>query len=148
MKQKISRVPFSAALCVALLLTLVMLPGCGPSGPERFHVGGSVTFDGQPVKQGLINFRPIEGTKAPLIGGIVTEGQYEIPADKGPLAGTYKVQIEVHKFTGRKMPDMAGRLVVDEFIDIAPKKYSGETSELRVEIHAGSTEHDFKLEAE
>ena len=129
-----------------LLLTLVMLPGCGTSGPERFRVEGSVTFDGQPVKQGLINFRPMEGTKAPTIGCLFTAGHYEIPADKGPLAGTYKLQIEVHKFTGRKTPDLAGRLVVDEFVDIAPKKYSGATSELRAEIDADNTELDFDLE--
>ena len=138
----------TAALFATLLLTFVMLPGCGPSGPERFPVSGNVTFGGQPVKQGAIGFWPIEGTQAPLTGGDITDGKYYIPADKGPLAGKYQVQFEVHKDTGKKWPDIAGRLTIDAYEDITPEKYSGETSELRVEIGSDSTEYDFALETE
>ena len=148
MKQKLPRAPFTAALFATLLLTCVLLPGCGGSGPERFPVSGNVTLGGQPVKQGAITFWPIEGTQSPLTGSDITDGEYDIPGDKGPMAGRYQVQFEVHKHTGEKWPDIAGRLTIDAYVDITPKKYSGETSELYVEIGDGSTEHNFELETE
>ena len=147
MKRNLLRAPLSTFLFGALLLTFVVPLGCRRSGPDRFRVRGNVTFGGQPVELGTIKFSPIEGTKAPLTGGRIAEGHYDVPAAKGPLAGKYMVQIDVHEKTGRKISNMGGELV-DEFGNVAPEKYSGDASELRAEIRKGSTQHDFDLETE
>ena len=147
MKQLLPREFLSTILHSALILTVVMSLGCQRSGPERFRVQGMVNFGGQPVELGTIKFRPIEGTKAPLTGGRISEGHYDVPAVKGPLAGKYMVQIDVHEKTGRKITNMGGELV-DEFGNVAPEKYSGDDSLLRAEIRKGSTQHNFELETE
>ncbi len=127
------------------LLVVFLLAGCGRSGPERFRVRGKVNFGGTPVELGTIRFVPIEGTKAPLTGGRIEQGRYDVAADDGPLAGTYRVQILVHEKTGRKIANMGGELV-DEYGNVAPEKYSGDESELRAEIAKGKSEHNFDLE--
>ena len=98
------------------------------------------------MELGTIKFLPIEGTKGPLTGGRIADGQYDVPSAKGPLAGDYMVMIEVHEKTGRQYPNMGGELV-DEYGNVAPERYSGDASELRAQIGKGSTEHDFDLEA-
>ena len=50
--------------------------GCGPSGPERVKVSGTVTFQGSPLKNGTIVFVPAEGTKAPPSGANIENGRY------------------------------------------------------------------------
>jgi hypothetical protein len=32
--------------------------GCGPDGPSRYSISGSVTFQGKPVPVGFIKFEP------------------------------------------------------------------------------------------
>ena len=109
LKQLLPREFLSTILHSAFIMTVVMSLGCQRSGPERFRVQGMVNFGGQPVELGTIKFRPIEGTKAPLTGGRISEGHYDVPAVKGPLAGKYMVQIDVHEKTGRKITNMGVR---------------------------------------
>jgi hypothetical protein len=56
------------------------LQGCGNST----KVSGSVTFDGQPVANGNIEFRPQDG-KGPVVGGEIHDGQYrDVAITPGP----------------------------------------------------------------
>lgn len=119
-----------------LLLTAAPIVGCGGSGPRRSEVSGSVSFAGAKVAEGTIAFVPIKGTEGPKVGANIQQGQYHIDRNGGPVAGRHRVEIVSFHRTGRKLPNMGGQMVVDEVVNSLPAKYSGETSELAVEIDA------------
>jgi hypothetical protein len=67
--------------------------GCGPSGPERAVLSGTVTYQGQPVKEGVIRFIPIKGTEGPSWGAHIVDGRYKAAGKGGVPVGTHKVEI-------------------------------------------------------
>jgi len=78
----------------AMFITAVLLlAGCGPSGPRRFHLSGTVTFRGQPVSSGTISFDPVE----PGVGGgfaFIVDGVYDTAdGGRGHLGGKHVVRI-------------------------------------------------------
>ena len=135
---------FNRLIILSMVLACCLFAGCKRSGPERFHVTGQITYDGEPVEVGAIAFYPIEGTKGPLAGGNVHNGQYDVPASGGPVAGIYRVQIEAMQKPGRQRANMGGELF-DELANFLPENYSGIESELRAEISKGQTQFDFHL---
>jgi hypothetical protein len=127
-------------------LALLVLPGC--SGKRTMRVWGEVTFDGRPVEQGEIEFKPVEGTSGPTTGGSISAGHYDVPAEVGPLAGgTYLVSINGYARTGRKIQTAPGHFV-DALDNVIPEIYNRKST-LRVTIapSAAGNQHDFKLEA-
>ena len=59
----------------------VLLAGCGRrSKLRRLPLSGSVTFAGQPIDEGLIEFIPVDSTPGPSFGGLVKAGRYDVPA--------------------------------------------------------------------
>jgi hypothetical protein len=64
-------------------VVLVSLLGCGGSGPRTVPVSGEVSFDGTPVMEGDILFRPADPAVAPE-GGKITKGRYQCQAKPGP----------------------------------------------------------------
>ena len=89
------------------LVLMSMVVGCG-GGSQRGPVSGTVTLDGQPLEHGVISFRPIKGNASPGSGSVVTDGNFEIPADKGLPPGEYKVTISALQKTGRMIQDFPG----------------------------------------
>jgi hypothetical protein len=129
-------------LTVLLLLVLV---GCSRS-PNR-RVWGEVSYKGVSIKDGSIEFQPIEGTGGPSVGAPISEGAYDIPAAKGPLAdGTYRVKLVAVRDTGRYPPGprYAKSMTIHE--DIIPEEYNVK-SKLQVKIDSASqgTQLDFHL---
>src|SRR6516225_9663542 len=58
-----------------LALALGVLSGCGPSGPRRVPVSGTVTLEGQPLRQGEIYFKtPGAGTPPEILA--VVDGKF------------------------------------------------------------------------
>ena len=64
------------AAAASLVVCLLLLTSCS-STPKRYRVHGKVTYKGQPVRFGTINFRANDGTTG---GGQVVDGRYDIPA--------------------------------------------------------------------
>jgi hypothetical protein len=74
---------------------LVGVSGCGggSDGLPREAVSGAVTFDGQPLVKGTIQFAPTSD-KLPTTGqATINDGKYSIPRAEGLVPGTYKVAI-------------------------------------------------------
>ncbi|MCA9081100.1 MAG: hypothetical protein KDA58_11115 [Planctomycetaceae bacterium] len=127
-----------------LLLGLFCLSftlGCGKSGPQLNSITGKVSLGGTPVEDGTIIFTPQEGDAVglPIIGG-----QYEVPAERGLLAGKYRVQIHWAKPTGKTKvdPDNGDEVPVTE--EGMPAEYN-ENSTLEAEIQSGRNVVDFDL---
>ncbi len=62
-------------------------------------------MDGEPLDGGSINFQPPPGAAGHSSGGPVREGEFDIPAEKGLMPGTYRVTIVAMKETGRTIDD-------------------------------------------
>lgn len=128
---------------LALVLVVALTLGCEKSNRNRVY--GRVTYEDKPVATGEIEFYPIEGTMGPSSGIKIYDGEYDVPREKGPLAGTYRVHIYAFHKTGRKVPNLGGELV-DHWDNFLPDKYSQDESELRAEISDGDNNLDFLLE--
>src|SRR4051794_32099560 len=77
---------------LAPLALIVFVAGCG--GDSKTVVQGKVTYNGNPVTTGLINFQPDKGR--PFGGAIQSDGTYtyELPP------GNYKVRIDAPAANG------------------------------------------------
>ena len=132
------------------LIGLGLLIGCGGgSDLERMVITGKVTYQGQPVADGLIRFVPSGATKGPPAGAAIKDGQYEVKAAGGVPAGTCRVEIKgFNPLPQSNKPPGGPDLVMmreakEQYI---PMKYNREST-LEVTISAdGGQVHDFDLQ--
>jgi hypothetical protein len=121
------------------LVALLVLPcwGCGSSSGtpvSLIPVKGKVTYKGQPVSKGSIQFEP-DGYGRPATGELQADGTFELstlkPGD-GVVAGKHRISIaELDKSLSK---------------DRALKKYgSPVTSRLTAEVNPEKTEFTFDL---
>jgi hypothetical protein len=122
----------------------VVVAGCERGKPLRGALRGTVTVDGVPLAKGQIRLFALSaggvGTDAAIV-----DGQYHIPAERGPSAGMYRVEIESLKSTGRHVYDPDTRKMVDECVNALPVRYHSQST-LQVNYDPGSDKpHDFEL---
>jgi hypothetical protein len=133
------------ALVWPTILLLLVLVGCSRSQNRR--VWGEVSFKGVPIQDGSIELIPIEGTGGPSVGSPITEGAYDIPAAKGPLAnGTYQVKLVAVRDTGRFPPGprYAKSMTIRE--DIFPEEYNTKSKlQVKIDTDAARNRLDFHL---
>ena len=76
-----------------LILGLPLLSaGCNGDPHQRQAVSGTVTFKGQPLKTGSIEFSPSDG-QATGVSVTITNGEYKLEKNQGLSPGNYKVKI-------------------------------------------------------
>ena len=86
----------------AAMLFVVIWTGCGPSNDEgRLPISGTVNFDGKPLANGHIMFRP-DG-KGLSSSSKIVDGRFELAAVDGIPVGQYKVVITSEQETGEKV---------------------------------------------
>mgnify|MGYP001236411468 CR=1 FL=1 len=129
----------------AALLLCGLLVGCGEKNElGRLRVTGSVTLDGKPLDQGTIEFAPT-GETGVSGGAMITDGEYEIPGDRGLPPGTYTVRIssaDEKSGEAEKLPGESDAMAEERI----PAKYNTE-SEITREVKAeGENKFDFKIE--
>jgi hypothetical protein len=144
---------------VAMWFGLLGPWGCGYDDGigKRFPVSGKVTYNGQPLKTGTVNFFP-EDTKTArnAVGEIHEDGTYTLttqtPGD-GAMGGKYKVAISAFEVDKSKSASPPQGGVPDQVAvaqaqrkSLIPIKYSGtDESGLTATVGPGSTTHDFAL---
>jgi hypothetical protein len=125
--------------CAAVAWTLC---GCGEP-PTGNPVTGRVTFQGQPLDQGSIEFSPAAG-QGTVSGGMIRDGQYTIPADSGLEPGLYHVRILSTEGPASRTDEMPGEVKTPPKQRI-PVEYNSETT-LQAEIKAaGENKFDFAI---
>ena len=121
------------------LLATTMIVGCGSSELNMHPVSGKVTFDGQPVREGRIQFRAVGGDQR-AFSAEIKDGQYQLKA----LAG--KVRVEVT--ASRPVPGKFDESNPGEKVPVGemyiPARYNSRT-ELTAEVAAGKNQIDFTL---
>ena len=135
----------STFCCLGLCAVLAGCSGAKYSGDKRYPLVGEVTFEGQPVDLGSIAFIPVSG-QGRGSGGVITDGKYTVPEEKGATAGTYRVEIRWLKLTGRKLRDADTGEMYDERREALPDKFHA-NSDLTAEVPQPENRHDFKLKS-
>lgn len=84
------------ALLFGVPLLFFFVAGCGggEAGPPRAAVEGTVTYEGSPLKKGVIVFVPSAGTTGPKTSASIVDGAFRLDVDSGPLVGNHSVEIE------------------------------------------------------
>lgn len=125
----------------------LVLVGCGGGeGPPTYAVTGKITIKGQPAKDILLTFSPVDPQGEPAIGVVDADGSYTlktgINAKPGARPGKYKVVITADTSKmgvdiATAYADRSGPPKPPE--SPAPKEYeSAETSPKEVEVQAQS----------
>jgi hypothetical protein len=135
---------FRAPVWQTLVLAL-LLAGCSRSPTRR--VLGEVSYKGESIKDGSIEFLPIEGTGGPSVGAPVKDGKYDIPAAKGPLAdGTYRVKLVAMRNTGKFPPGPRYAKSGPMMEDIIPQEYNLKSKlQVKIDPNANPNRLDFHL---
>ena len=130
-----------------VLAVTLGLSGCNPTLEKRNRVHGSVTLDGAPVAAGKIRLFALTGGVG--TDGAITNGAYDIPADRGVTSGSYRVEISVERSTGRKVPDRDGDAgaMKDETVESIPARYNKDST-LKIDFDPSADKpHDFDLKS-
>jgi hypothetical protein len=123
----------------ALALGLAFLAGgCGQ--PPRAKVHGTVTLDGKPIKDGSIEFFPVDGN-GQTAGVAIRDGTYSVDASVGEM----KVSIRAVEVIGqRKAYDTPDSPMIEDVRNTIPARYNTQ-SELKKTLAAGDNEVNFEL---
>jgi hypothetical protein len=81
---------YQLILISACSFVLIVLVGCSPSGQT---LNGTVTYNGQPVPQGIILLTPSDNGTLPTMAEI-SKGTFTIPSKYGIEAGNYSITIK------------------------------------------------------
>jgi hypothetical protein len=135
----------STFCCLGLCIILVGCSGAKYKGDKQYPLAGEVTFEGEPIDVGSISFIP-EGDKGRPSGGVITDGKFDVPEEKGANAGKHRVEIRWLKRTGRKLKDAESGEMYDERREALSDKVHT-NSELTVEVPLPENRYDFKLKS-
>jgi hypothetical protein len=150
----------SSRYCAMIFGCLAFLPllGCGEDDGigKRYAVSGKVTYKGEPVQRGNVNFLPeATGSAGRGASGVIKDGYYSMttltPGD-GVLPGKYKVGINANftdmtaavKINGGMY--QGGRFAGPR-IKVIPEKYTNPaTSGLTFEVKTAPNSFDIDLQ--
>jgi hypothetical protein len=126
-----------------LLPAIALLPLGGCNGSGFVTIGGTVTYDGQPVEKGAIVFLSSD-SKGPTAAALIANGKYTVKV----ALGRKQVRIEGHKIVGRQpcLRNDPASPMIDVTEPTVPAEY-GENSRLTAEIRRGMSVLDFDLKA-
>jgi len=73
-----------------------VVAGCGGDGFDRVPLSGTVTCEGmESINGGFLATSTEGGTSAPNVSEPITDGKFSIPAERGPVAGSYIFEINL-----------------------------------------------------
>ena len=128
-----------------LLLPVLAMPlfiGCSGDGLGRVPISGEVTYDGQPVVDGVIRFEPQRGTNMPIVIEPVKNGRYTTDTTGGVPPGNYQVKILSYHPDD---PPPSGPTSPPRR-QLLPKKYNSQsTLELTIETGQSELTQNFTL---
>ena len=129
-------------LCAVSLLCCICCMGCSGGGdlPDLGKVSGTVTVDGTPTADIMVQFSPVAGGRTSA-GVTDSSGHYELAytaGAKGAVVGKHQVTLSAQTAAASDdQLDLSGS-------DAIPEKYKDKTFEF--EVQSGSNTFDIKLE--
>jgi hypothetical protein len=135
------RIGQKSSLLQLLVVTIVAATGCSSESPQS-TVRGTVTLDGAPLADGLINFVAID-QQSQTAEAKITDGRFEVAV---PI-GKKRVEIRAAKVVGKKKAyDTPDSPTVDIVEELLPARYNSQ-SELRMTVTEGAQEKAFELQS-
>jgi hypothetical protein len=127
-------------LAACSFVVVTCLTACGRSDGLT-AISGTVAYDGQPVKKGMITFVPASGN-GPTAAATIVDGKYSVKV----AAGEKLVRIEGYKVLGRRRysPNNPNSPMVDMQEQFLPDCYN-KKSQLTREITPALGRCDFSL---
>jgi hypothetical protein len=132
-----------------LAVLVLLVAGCGQSGPATHAVSGTVTIGGQPASDLRVDFYPVDPANEMASGSVEAGGTYTLFSGQtgkpGAMAGKYKVVLT---------PTMADTSYMDgpsagppkEDTGGVPKDYTSvDTTPEEVEVKSGSNTIDIQI---
>jgi hypothetical protein len=127
------------SLLLLSLLTVAGGAGCSDA-PPRGTVNGTVTLDGNPLKEGYVRFVPADGKSQPASANVVN-GKFSAAVPLGEM----RVEFSAPKVVGRhKAYDTPDSPVVEDVDELLPARYNAQ-SELKITVKKGSQDETFRL---
>lgn len=126
--------PFMIIVCVVIAL---LLTGCGRSGPAKYPVSGTITFNGAPLPDGSIVFMPV-GQHESADAGTIHAGKFSFAAKPGKKS----VEIRAVREVGEVIPAMGVR-ARESYV---PAKYNSETILTAEVVPGGKNQFNFELD--
>jgi hypothetical protein len=68
---------------LAVVPAAVLFTACGPTGPQKITIRGTVTLDGVPLPQGQVVFVPSDPSLG-AAGGAIANGVFTVTTYRGP----------------------------------------------------------------
>lgn len=120
---------------------LLAQAGCGGArdGLAREPISGTVTFKGEPLKSGTIQFAPMGSQPGVSSGGMIADGTFQVARVDGPIPGKYTVMIFAAGAPGTASAPGEGSepaAKVSTAVGLIPIKYNLK-SELTAEVKSG-----------
>jgi hypothetical protein len=80
----------------------LLLCGCGSNDPPMFHLKGTITFDGKPVKAGRVDFFTdlTQGNDGPQGYALIKDGQFDT-RQAGQAHGGGAIVVRIEGFDGQ-----------------------------------------------
>jgi len=124
------------SISLILLISLFFFAGCGqPKGT----VSGTITWKGQPIADGVIEFHPLDDKTLPITPVVIKDGAYTV---KVPV-GRMQVRVSGSEKVGVQYPSGPQGPAVEIFKEVIPFKYNAK-SELEFTVKKGKQTYDFK----
>ena len=112
------QLPRAALSLLPVLVLAGFLVGCGKPGPQRYHLSGNITWDGQPIPAGIVYFDPdlAAGHDGPQGFALIKDGRYDTRLD-GSGQGGGKYVLRLFAFDGVPGPETPmGKPLFPEYI--------------------------------
>jgi len=132
-------------------VSMVGISGCGGGGPKLHQVSGTLTHNGKPLPDMVVQFTPVADTKG-SIGTTDSDGKFTLkfsPKESGVTAGEHVVHVAYEP----EDPDMLVAAQAGEFAKLPAnvrdvlKKYSDpQTSPCKVVIDGDTSDLEVKLD--
>ncbi len=129
-------------------LALMVAFGCGSGdGLPREKVSGTVTLGGKPVEAGRVTMLPADSSAGTGAAGAIEAGSFAIPADQGPVPGSYLVSISVPEAPAAGKDGGATGPASEKLAkELVPARYNTSTT-LRATVEkGGKNQFTFNLE--
>jgi len=110
-------------------------------GGSTATLTGTVTVDGEPLKDGAVRFVPVDASKGGTAGAVIKDGTFTCQVPVGEM----RVEFNAPKIVGkRKAYDTPDSPTVDIVEELLPPKYNAK-SELKITIKPGSQKETWAL---
>lgn len=123
---------------MSLIVVSFAMNACGgSSGPKKYKVNGTVSFDGKPIADGRITFKG-DASKLGTYSAPITNGAYTLEAEPG----NYLIEITASRMTGKFVTTVEGKNEIGEMY--IPEKYNSKSTTQK-DVTSNPTEINFDL---